>query len=95
MAPRFDATKMQQVNRRGPLQEINRDNPTGSSQGSTLKKTTSTASDSEATVSQCDTLLQELHKQLAQVKYNLVKRFEIENITLSFDDFFTMAIFIF
>lgn len=67
MAPRFDATKMQQVNRRGPLQEINRENPTGSSQGSTLKKTTSSASDNEATLGQCDTLLQELHKQLAQV----------------------------
>lgn len=65
MAPRFD-TKMQQVNRgRGPLQEINREPSSVSSQGS-LKKTTSSASD-QGYQDQCNGLLQELHKQLASV----------------------------
>jgi len=57
---------MQQVNRgRGPLQEINREPSSVSSQGS-LKKTTSSASD-QGYQDQCNSLLQELHKQLASV----------------------------
>merc|ERR1719361_2666725 len=59
MAPRFD-TKMAQMNRRGPLQEINKDPPSIQMPlGSGIKKTTSSAS-TEIT-NQCDGLLQELH----------------------------------
>ena len=64
MAPRFDATKMQQVNnRRGPLQEINRDQHVGQ-HGSSIKKP---APSDDGAMGQCDTLLQELHAQLAKV----------------------------
>ena len=54
------------MNRRGPLQEINKDPPSIQMPlGSGIKKTPSSAS-TEIT-NQCDGLLQELHKQLASV----------------------------
>ena len=66
MAPRFD-TKMAQISssqRRGPLQEINKE-ISAQAPGSAIKKSGSVQS-AEIT-SQCESLLQELHKQLASV----------------------------
>jgi len=62
MAPRFDA-KMQQL-KRGPLQEINKE--VSGPQSSAIKKAPSTTQ-SQDIYAQCETLLQDLHKQLAQV----------------------------
>lgn len=61
MAPRFD-TKMAQISRRGPLQEINKEITAPSS---AIKKAPSTAS--QPGENACENLLQELHKQLTKV----------------------------
>merc|ERR1711997_394098 len=63
MAPRFD-TKLQQI-KRGPLQEINKEIATSGPQGSAIKKAPSVQSTD--IYAQCEVLLQDLHKQLAQV----------------------------
>jgi len=64
MAPRFD-TKLQQI-KRGPLQEINKEIATSGPQSSAIKKAPS-ATPSQDIYAQCEVLLQDLHKQLAQV----------------------------
>lgn len=64
MAPRFD-TKLQQI-KRGPLQEINKEIATSGPQSSAIKKAPSTTP-SQDIYAQCEVLLQDLHKQLAQV----------------------------
>ena len=53
------------MNRRGQLQEINKDHASVQAPGSGIKKTPSVQSDDLA--NQCDNLLQELHKQLGGV----------------------------
>lgn len=64
MAPRFD-TKLSQISRsRGPLQEINKELQAPNSSG--IKKAPSIQPSSDLNT-QCDALLGELHKQLAQV----------------------------
>lgn len=63
MAPRFD-TKISQISRRGPLQEINKELQAPSSG---IKKAPSSSVNSAEIASQCESLQQELHKQLAQV----------------------------
>ena len=72
MAPRFD-TKMQQVNRgRGPLQEINREPSSVSSQGS-LKKTTSSASDQGLfTINQCQLFVYLQFLEFQVIKTNVM-----------------------
>jgi len=66
MAPRFD-TKHQQI-KRGPLQEINKEIATSGPQSSAIKKAPSaTSTQSQDIYAQCEILLQDLHKQLAQV----------------------------
>lgn len=65
MAPRFD-TKQQQLNKRGPLQEINKEIATSGPQNSAIKKAPN-ATPSQDIYAQCEVLLQDLHKQLAQV----------------------------
>lgn len=66
MAPRFD-TKLQQI-KRGPLQEINKEIATSGPQSSAIKKAPSaTSTPSQDIYAQCEVLLQDLHKQLAQV----------------------------
>lgn len=64
MAPRFD-TKLQQM-KRGPLQEINKEITTSGQQSSAIKKAPS-ATPSQDIYAQCEVLLADLHKQLAQV----------------------------
>merc|ERR1719479_412580 len=55
---------MTQMNRRGPLQEINKDPPMQVPITGAIKKTPSVSAE---IANQCDGLLQELHKQLASV----------------------------
>merc|ERR1712223_44974 len=62
MAPRFD-TKMAQIARRGPLQEINRD-PVGRETPASLKKTPSVQSEAS---NSCEHYLRDLKNQLAKV----------------------------
>jgi len=62
MAPRFD-TKMAQIARRGPLQEINKD-PVGRETPASLKKTPSVQSEAS---NSCEHYLRDLKNQLAKV----------------------------
>ena len=74
MAPRFD-TKMAQIARRGPLQEINKD-PVGRETPASLKKTPSVQSEAS---NSCEHYLRDLKNQLAKgKKYN---QFAFKNIT--------------
>ena len=71
MAPRFD-TKMAQIARRGPLQEINKEIP-GRENIASLKKTPSVVSEAS---NSCEHYLRDLKNQLAKGKEHALKKYD-------------------